>query len=139
MSELPETNRAEALRWLASAREDMTAMRVLERDPSVPPRMVCFLAHLVVEKSLKATLIDAEVPFAKTHDLLSLHEMCRGVDRLWNLNRAFLAELNPWSVAGRYVDDLVEADRASAERLGAFAEEVVAAVEAELGGGDGRL
>jgi HEPN domain-containing protein len=133
MPELPDNSFDEARRWLANVEEDLHAMGAVARDPASPGRMVCFLAHLVVEKALKATLIDAGVPFQKTHNLLVLHDSCMAVGRLVELDRQLLAWCNPWAVDGRYADDLAEADRELAERLAGFAERVVAEVQRELG------
>ncbi len=137
MSELPDNNRDEARRWMANIEDDLRGMHAIERDEGSPARLVCFMAHLVVEKSLKATLIDAGVPFKKTHNLLVLHDLCMGPGRLAGVDRELLATCNPWAIDGRYTDDLVEAGRDLAERLARFAEEVVAAVRSELEAKDG--
>jgi HEPN domain-containing protein len=76
-------------------------MRAVVRDPESPRRMVCFLSHLVVEKALKATLIDAGLPFQKTHNLLVLHDSCLERGRLVVLERTLLAQCNPWAIDGR--------------------------------------
>ena len=133
MPELPDNSFDEARRWLANVEDDLHAMRAVARDPESPGRMACFLAHLVTEKALKATLIDAGVPFKKTHDLVALHAMCIQVGRLPGVGVATLEVLDPWAVDGRYADDLAEADRELADRLGGFAEQVVAEVRRELG------
>ena len=133
MPELPDDNYREARRWLRNVEDDLHAMRAVARDPESPGRMACFLAHLVTEKALKATLIDAGVPFKKTHDLVALHAMCIQVGRLPGVGVATLEVLDPWAVDGRYADDLVEADRQLADRLAGYAEQVVAEVRRELG------
>ena len=138
MPELPDNSFDEARRWLANVEDDLHAMRAVARDPESPGRMVCFLSHLVVEKALKATLIDAGVPFQKTHNLLVLHDSCVGLGRLVGLDRQLLAWCNPWAVDGRYADDLAEADRELADRLAGFAEQVVVEVRRELGAERGR-
>ncbi|MGH9073932.1 MAG: HEPN domain-containing protein, partial [Acidimicrobiales bacterium] len=109
MPELPDNNHDEARRWLRNVDDDLASMRAVQRDADSPRRMVCFLAHLVVEKALKATLIAAETPFAKTHNLLELHDTCRAAGRLPDVDRHALQQLNPWTIDGRYADDLVEA------------------------------
>ena len=138
MPELPDDNYREARRWLRNVEDDLHAMRAVARDPESPGRMACFLAHLVTEKALKATLIDAGVPFKKTHDLVALHAMCIQVGRLPGVGVATLEVLDPWAVDGRYADDLAEADRELADRLAGFAEQVVAEVRRELGEERGR-
>jgi len=138
MPELPDDNYREARRWLGNVEDDLHAMRAVARDPESPGRMACFLAHLITEKALKATLIDAGVPFKKTHDLVALHAMCIQVGRLPGVGVATLEVLDPWAVDGRYADDLAEADRELADRLAGFAEQVVAEVRRELGAERGR-
>ena len=138
MPELPDNSFDEARRWLANVEDDLHAMRAVARDPESPGRMVCFLSHLVVEKALKATLIDAGVPFQKTHNLLVLHDSCLGLGRLVGLDRQLLAWCNPWAVDGRYADDLAEADAELGNRLAGLAEQVVVEVRRELGAERGR-
>ena len=132
MNELPDNNYEEARRWAGNVEADLRAMQAVDNDEASPRRMVCFMAHLVVEKALKATLIDAEVPFGKTHDLLELHDLCSHAGRLREIRREELARLNPWAVDGRYADDLAEAERALAQELAAFAVEVMTAVRREM-------
>ena len=138
MPELPDNNYDEARRWLQNVEDDLHAMHAVVRDPESPRRMVCFLSHLVVEKALKATLIDAGVLFQKTHNLLVLHDSCVGLGRLVGLDRQLLAWCNPWAVDGRYADDLAEADAELANRLAGLAEQVVVEVRRELGAERGR-
>ncbi|MGH9092081.1 MAG: HEPN domain-containing protein [Acidimicrobiales bacterium] len=133
MRELPDNNFDEARRWMASVEGDLRAMRALQRDSLSPGRIVCFLAHLAVEKALKAVLIDTGIPFQKTHNLVHLHEMCVGAGRLTGLDVQPLGALNPWGIDGRYAeDDPRDADRSFAQRMTHAAENVVAMVRAEL-------
>ena len=138
MPELPNNIFDEARRWLANVEDDLHAMRAVARDPESPGRMVCFLSHLVVEKALKAALIDGGVPFQKTHNLLVLHDSCLGLGRLVGLDRQLLAWCNPWAVDGRYADDLAEANSELANSLAGLAEQVVLEVRRELGAERGR-
>jgi len=137
MSELPDNNHDEARRWLANVEDDLAGLRAVQRDADSPRRLVCFMAHLVVEKSLKAVLIDAGVPFKKVHDLEPLYELCKNAGRLTGVDQERLKALTPWAIDGRYADELLEADREKAERFARFAEQVVAAAHAELEATDG--
>ena len=132
MNELPDNNGDEARRLVGNVVDDLQAMRAVERDPDSPRRIVCFLAHLVVEKALKAALVDAEVPFRKTHDLVGLYGACRSAERLSGLDVQQLNDLNPWAIDGRYAEELREADPQLAERLARFAAEVVTRLQEEL-------
>ena len=136
MNELPDNNHDEARRWLANVEDDLAGLHAVQRDPDSPRRLVCFMAHLVVEKSLKAVLIDAGVPF-KMHDLEPLYELCKDAGRLAGIDEEILKALTPWAIDGRYADELLEAGREQAERFARFAEQVVAAVHAELEVSDG--
>jgi len=139
MPELPENNYDEARRWLQNLEDDLHAIRAVVRDPESPRRMVRFLSHLVVEMTLKATLIDAVVPFQKTHNPLVLHDSCLKRGRLVDLERSLLAQRNPWALDGRYANDLAEADSQFASRLAELAEQVVSEVRRELGADRGNL
>ncbi|MGH9029460.1 MAG: HEPN domain-containing protein [Acidimicrobiales bacterium] len=132
MDELPDNDHDEARRWLHNIEEDLRVMRAVHRDPSSPARITCFLSHLVVEKALKAALIDASLPFKKTHDLVELYGMCRRAGRLPGLDETLLAHLTPWAIDGRYADDLREADRPKADQFASFAEQVFGAVRDDL-------
>lgn len=132
MNELPDNNHDEARRLLANVEDDLRSVRHMVGDAEVVGRIGCFLAHLTVEKALKAALVDASVPFKKTHNLLHLYGLCTEASRLPGLDTAELAALNPWAIDGRYTDDLRDATRAEALRFAALAEAIVAAVRSEL-------
>lgn len=108
MSGQPETNLGEARRWLAQASEDWSTAERLSRDPESPARIACFLAHLSAEKSMKAWLIASGIPFRKVHDLAELLALLPA-DAARRLDTADLQTLNPWSILGRYPDDVSEA------------------------------
>ena len=90
MSELPDNNRDEAHRWLANVRDDLHALDAVLADDEAPGRIACFLAHLAIEKALKAVLIDAGVAFRKIHDVVELHAMCAAWvgSRIWTPPRS---------------------------------------------------
>jgi len=132
MSELPDNNRDEAHRWLANVRDDLHALDAVLADDEAPGRIACFLAHLAIEKALKAVLIDAGVAFRKIHDVVELHAMCAAAGRLADLDASALGDLNPWSIDGRYADDLVDATKAEARRFAELARVVVSAATAAV-------
>lgn len=133
MPELPDNNGGEAKRQLGQVEDELVFLRRAAGDEDPLWRMVCFLAHLVVEKSLKAVLVHVEVPFPRTHDLLKLHGLVRDEGRLEALKeRSEFVELNRWAVGGRYPGDMPESDEAQARRLIAFANDVVEASRREI-------
>ena len=97
---LPETLRV-ARRWIAKAEEDLAAAeRLLSLDDSLAA-VVCFHSQQAVEKLLKAPLVLAGVPFARTHDLIQLVRMLP-CDLAPTIPLAELAALNRYAVEARY-------------------------------------
>lgn len=133
MSGLPDNNRDEARRWLANVRDDLHALDAILADDDSPGRIACFLAHLATEKALKAVLIHAGVPFRKIHDVVELYAMCVAAGRMADVDVAGMEDLNPWSIDGRYADDLVDATKREARRLADVARAVVDAATATVG------
>ena len=93
------TGRLEALRvagrWIAKADERLIAL-----DDSLAA-VVCFHAQQAVEKLLKALLVFAGVPFARTHDVIRLAQLLPG-DLAPPVPVADLAPLNRYAVEARY-------------------------------------
>lgn len=130
MSEPPDL-RAEAVRWLREASEELHAARAVQRDPDSPGRIACFLAHLATEKALKSMLVGQGVPVRRTHDLRELYELLAPESRR-KLVSDELRTLNPWAIGGRYTDDLADADEATVTQVLEIAARVVAVAEEAL-------
>lgn len=60
---------AETQRWLAYARQDLTAAQTLAGQNQSFPQQICFLSQQAAEKSLKAVLIFLQIEFPCRHDL----------------------------------------------------------------------
>ena len=73
---------------------------------------VCFHAQQCAEKYLKALLIEADLPFLRTHDLVILLEQLLPLYPLWEVYRGDLAYLSEFAVSFRYPGE--SADRESA-------------------------
>ena len=132
MNELPDTNAAEARRWLGQAEEELLAARRIAGDAELPARIGCFLAHLAAEKALKAYLISRAVPFRRVHDLADLRALLpSGTDI--GISDADLERLNPWAIEGRYPGDVADATRSEANECVAAAERVVGVVSVAIG------
>src|SRR5262245_41391185 len=61
-----------------------------------------FHAQQCAEKYLKARLEEAAIGFARTHDLLMLHQLVVPVEPTWQVLQTPLAFLNPFAVAYRF-------------------------------------
>ena len=63
---------------------------------------VCFHAQQCVEKYMKALLVERDIPFPKTHDLIVLLDLCVGVMPELTSQRPQMASLGAYAVAFRY-------------------------------------
>ena len=63
---------------------------------------ICFHSQQCVEKYLKARLIEAGIPFPKTHELFLLLTQTMTVEPLWSVLTAQLRALSTWAVLPRY-------------------------------------
>ncbi len=92
---------------------------------------VCFHAQQCAEKYLKAFLEEHGIAFSKTHDLVALLDLRRGLLQELHPLRAQLANLSTFSVAARYPG--AQADRQAVENAMRTAEEVRSVVRRKLG------
>jgi HEPN domain-containing protein len=76
---------------------------------------------------MKAWLIASGIPFRKVHDLAELLALLPA-DAAGRLDTADLQTLNPWSILGRYPDDVSDATDEQALASVAAAQRVLEAV-----------
>lgn len=105
MSAPPPDALSEARRWFGEADEELLIATVLAGDELIPARAACFHSHLAAEKILKAVVILRGVILPKSHDLIRLVHLLPPDDRS-RFDLDDLAELNPWTIEGRYPADL---------------------------------
>jgi HEPN domain-containing protein len=106
-----ESRRDEAARWLAQARKDLNAARLLA---SAEPSSSVFHSQQAAEKAAKAFLALHDVPFRKTHDLNELGGQCAALNP--SLAPLFQAasDLTDYAVVFRYLDAPREPDESEA-------------------------
>jgi HEPN domain-containing protein len=107
---------AEYLReWIRKAEEDLVVATTLDRlQKQDTPGAVSFHCQQCVEKYLKAFLVQHQVVFPKTHDLLELHRLCLKVNPAFDRIGDLLDQLNPYSVAFRYPGEEATVEEARA-------------------------
>jgi HEPN domain-containing protein len=106
--------------WVEKAEGDFaTARREIRVKRSTNYDAVCFHAQQCAEKYLKALLQEADIPFGKTHHLISLLDLLLEASRSWELFRPQLQSLNAYSVSIRYPGE--SADNAAAREALALA------------------
>jgi HEPN domain-containing protein len=91
------------LEWIHKAEEDWHVAQMSYRARKYPSYdAAAFRAQQCAEKYLKARLEEAAIGFARTHDLLMLHQLVVPVEPTWQVLQTPLAFLNPFAVAYRY-------------------------------------
>jgi HEPN domain-containing protein len=109
----------EIAEWAAKAEADWaTAQREfrVRRRPNFDA--VCFHAQQCVEKYLKARLIQAEIDYPRTHDLVALLGLLQKAEPLWQPWKDALAKLTYYAVTVRYPGESAEcADAADALKI----------------------
>lgn len=101
----------------------MARARAHHDVPEVLLEDLCFDAQQTAEKALKAILVDRQIEFPKTHDVMKLLTLVAstGVDVPEKAREA--ARLTRYGTAGRYPghwEDVTEAEYVEAVRLAQF-------------------
>ena len=124
-----ESRRDEAARWLAQARKDLNAARLLA---SAEPSSSVFHSQQAAEKAAKAFLALHDVPFRKTHDQNELGGQCAALNP--SLAPLFQAasDLTDYAVVFRYLDAPREPDESEATVALATAARVFEAISVLL-------
>lgn len=72
----------------------------------------CFFAQQCVEKYFKAWLVEAGIPFPKTHDLDVLLDLIVPIEPLWEAFRSGVSDLTSFAVVFRYPGESATRDMA---------------------------
>src|SRR5207247_7775556 len=88
--------------WIDEAEDDWHVAQMTYRARKRPSHdAVVFHAQQCAEKYLKAKLEEAGIAFARTHNLLVLHQLVLPVEPGWKVLQTFLIALNPLAVIYR--------------------------------------
>jgi HEPN domain-containing protein len=99
--------------WIAKADGDFnSAQRELRARKNPNYDASCFHAQQCVEKYLKARLIEAEIPFPKTHDLTYLVRLLAPVEPLLAAFEHRFRILNDYAVEYRYPGETADKETA---------------------------
>src|ERR1035438_380531 len=124
-----ESRHDEAARWLAQARKDLNAARLLA---SPEPSRSVFHSQQAAEKAAKAFLTFHDVTFRKTHDLNELGGQCAALNPSLAPLFKEASDLTDYAVVFRYLDAPREPDESEAmvaqETAGRVVEEISALV-----------
>jgi len=96
----PETNL-----WIEKAFQDFKTVEILLQSNDGPPGIICFHCQQAAEKFLKAFLVEKNVEFPRSHDLLLLIEKyIFPVDETFQEIIPAAAELTGFATSTRYPD-----------------------------------
>lgn len=91
----------------------ITSLRAARKRRDAPNYdAVAFHAQQCAEKYLKARLIEAAIPFPKTHNLGAILTLLAPVEPAWEHLRPELAELTALGIEARYPGRITDADDA---------------------------
>ncbi len=93
------------LSWAAYAEEDWELAKSVLRRKRPLTNAACFHAQQAAEKYLKALLVSKKVAFPKTHDLVTLNDLCSGAGIFLGMRREQLDTLSGHAIATRYPGD----------------------------------
>ena len=94
--------------WHEIAERDLlTAKQGLETNEVVTDT-VCFHCQQAAEKYLKAFLVQKQIEFSKTHNIMSLLNLCSSVDTSFKGELPEADNLTDYAVEIRYPDDWYE-------------------------------
>ena len=96
------------IKWVNIADRDLMAAEQGLRVYPVLSEIVCFHCQQAAEKYLKAYLVKHQVEFHKTHNIMSLINLCSTVDRLFKDKLLYADLLTDYAVEIRYPDEWYE-------------------------------
>ncbi len=102
--------------WIEKAEQDVNVAEILVANERPLFEMVCFHCQQAAEKFLKAFLVEHEVEFQRTHDLvLLIQQYISLIDESFSKIQEDALELSEFAVATRYPDFPLEIDRPVAD------------------------
>lgn len=120
--------------WLAKARSDLAAARILIHGQEKHLDIGSYHCQQAAEKALKGWLTAKELLFPRTHSLEEILVLCIPTDSAFAQFRPHCERLTPLAHEFRYPGDPLDPDAGQAARALALAEEVCAFCEERMAG-----
>ena len=96
------------IKWVNIADRDLMAAEQGLKAYPVLSEIVCFHCQQAAEKYLKAYLVKYQVEFQKTHNIMSLINLCSTVDSVFKDKLLYADLLTDYAVEIRYPDEWYE-------------------------------
>ncbi|MBI4664427.1 MAG: HEPN domain-containing protein [Verrucomicrobia bacterium] len=89
--------------WVKKAEDDFkVASQILRRRKDIVPDAACFFCQQCAVKYLKARLIEANIAFPSTHDLLPLLNLYLPIEPLWATYAKVADRMSDYAVDFQY-------------------------------------
>ncbi len=89
-------------KWMDFAHADLRRATILFRENDFEG--TCFHAQQAAEKALKGFLVDHDVSYPRSHDLVNVNYLCRNIDADFSILDSKVALLNQFYMPTRYPD-----------------------------------
>jgi HEPN domain-containing protein len=122
--------------WILLAGKDLDAAEVIYGNDYSLTNIVAFHCQQAIEKYLKAYLIEKDVHFIKTHDLIKLNGLVKGIKDL-GIDEKKLVIINEVYIESRYPGELgllpggIPTNKQAEEFIG-YAKEIKTIINQEL-------
>ena len=91
--------------WIILADKDLMAAEIVLKDDYPLTNIAAFHCHQMIEKYLKAYLIEKDAPLIKTHDLIKLNGMIKNIKDL-GIDENKLIIINEVYIESRYPGEI---------------------------------
>lgn len=95
-------------KWIAIADKDLLTAELLLKSDVVVTETICYHCQQSVEKYLKAYLVKHQIEFSKTHNIMTLINICASQDVSFKNTLEHADILTDYAVEIRYPDDWYE-------------------------------
>ncbi len=110
--------------WFRKGENDLSAARMIIRNPDPPTDTICFHAQQCAEKYLKGYLTLHDIEVEKSHDLVTLNNRCRKVDIGFYMLAEACEKLTGYAVEVRYPGEFYDYPLEEAKEAVKLAEKV---------------
>ena len=94
-----------AKEWIIKSQNDFKSAQILYKENG-PTDSLCFHCQQSVEKILKGFLVFNEKEFPKIHDLIHLLNLCKKIDKNFNILESKISFLNRYYIESRYPPEI---------------------------------
>jgi len=112
--------------WLKFANRDYeVGLHLSKTFHPMPVENICYNCQQAIEKAMKGILILHKGDYPRTHDIESLHELCKEAGTDFNLTPSITRTLTRFAKKSRYPDDVFDFTETDTEFGLKYAEQIL--------------